>query len=433
MLRRAYRVASGTRVDPFPDPVRALFVSTRTIGDWQARAVRAVGLELVDVDALSDVPDEPALVFSDATFFTEMALRQLVAAGLRGDGDYVLTMPDTAATRALAPLSRAPRTAEGTRLSALVLAAGPRGRALDALVAAARPAIVEARERRIAARLPRADDRAVEVGITARVAADVTHWLHLLRLSQLAIGALLAEAARASPWRALRARWAGRRSPHQAARRLVFVDPSADVHPTADLEACIVGPGAVVRAHAHVSGSVLGAAVEVGDHAVVTGCALAERVQVLRASYFAHCAAFPRATLSSAKAQLSLFGRDTFLTSAALLLDTRLDDDIRVVHDGAIVSAGTRYLGACLGHQVQVGAHVAIAPGRAVPCGTVLVMPPEHVARSVAAGGGRQVIREGRGVPLEAPRVQTQASLGRSSDVAPPPEVGALSLDRDEG
>ncbi len=433
MLRRAYRIASGTRVDPFPEPVRALFVSTRTIGDWQARAVRAVGLELVDVDALTDVPDETALVFSDATFFTEMALRQLVAAGLRSDADYVLTMPDTAATRALAPLSRAPRTPEGTRLGAVVLAAGARGRPLEALVREARPAVVEARERRIAARLPRADDRAVEVGVTARVAADVSHWLHLLRLSQLAIGALLAEAARASPWLALRARWAGRRSPHHAARRLVFVDPSADVHPTADLEACIVGPGAVVRAHAHVSGSVLGAAVEIGDHAVVTGCALAERVQVLRSSYFAHCAAFPRATLSNAKAQLSLFGREVFLTSAALLLDTRLDDDIRVVHEGVVVSAGTRYLGACLGHEVQVGAHVAIAPGRAVPGGTVLVMPPDHVARSFAPGGGRQVIRAGRGVPLEDAVAPPPASVGRSPDIVPPPEVGALSLDRDEG
>ena len=188
------------------------------------------------------------------------------------------------------------------------------------------------------------------------------------------IGVALIDALKTDPWRILRIRWAAKRGgPWAAARKLVFVHPSAEVHPTADLEACVIGPGCVVRAHAHVHSSVIGNNVDIGDHAVVVGCSLADGVQVLRASYLAHCAAMEKATLGNYKVQLSLFGKSAFLTTSALLLDAKLEGEVSVEHRGRIVSVGTPYLGVCLGHRAAIGAQIAIAPGRAVPNDTTLV------------------------------------------------------------
>src|SRR5262249_49383542 len=151
-----------------------------------------------------------------------------------------------------------------------------------------------------------------EAPLSARVVARVTHWVHLLRLAQLSIGVTVIDRVRRRPSLALRLKLL--RDPWARARKISFVDPTARIHPTADLERGVIGPGAVVEARAHVHRSIIGAGVEIGDHAAVVGCTLAEGVQVLRASYFAHCASMPKSTLASYKAQLSLFGREVFLT-----------------------------------------------------------------------------------------------------------------------
>jgi carbonic anhydrase/acetyltransferase-like protein (isoleucine patch superfamily) len=164
----------------------------------------------------------------------------------------------------------------------------------------------------------------------------------------------------------------------------------------------VIGPGAVVHAHAHVHRSVLGANVEVGDHAVLVGCTLAERVHVLRASYFALCAAMPAATLANYKAQLSLFGREVFLTSSAMMIDAKLEGDVSVEHEGSFVSVGTPFLGSCLGHRVTIGASVAILPGRAIQNGQTVVGPPEQfVARAPGyPEGALLTVRNGRIEPV---------------------------------
>lgn len=415
---RAFRLASGRRIAPFGDPVRELHVATQTIDQWQREACRGAGLELTDVTQLGEISAAPAIVFWDDVFFTEMALRQLVADGPSLKHDVALAFPESPLTRALAPLSDARVEAGATAFDLFWLTAPPSASEDRArLRERVRPHLVATRERALPVRLPKSDaaEGAIDAPLTTRIVSHVTHWLHILRLSQLSIGGLLLERVRRDPWRILALRWAARRGgPWAAARKLVFVHPTARVHPTADLEAAIIGPECVVRAHAHVHSSVLGRGVDVGDHAAIVGCALADQVQVLRGSYLALCAAMPGGTLSSSKVQLSLFGRDVFLTWSALLADAKLQGQVRVEHDGAFVPIGTSFLGGCLGHGVRLGAQVLVAPGRAVPNGVILLGPPGQVAeRFPSSAPGLYVVQDGTVIPLGD---QESELLGRLTD-----------------
>lgn len=399
---RAFRVRSGRVIAPFGDGPRDLVVGTRRIEAWQAAAVRAVGMTLVDVDEVSAI-DGPGLVFWDDVFFTEMALRQFVADTLGRTTLASAALPDSPASRALAPLQDARELPGGGRAFDLFVVPDPSRAPLaegrEALRAAAEPVVQALRERAIPVRLPR-EDRAHDAPLTARLLCHVRHWVHLLRLSQLSIGVALIDALKQHPARLFGLRWAARRGPWAVARKLVFVHPTAEVHPTADLEAAVIGPGAVVRAHAHVHASVLGSGVDIGDHAVVVGCSLADKVQVLRASYFAHVAAMEQATLANYKAQLSLFGRGSFLTTSALLLDAKLTGDVSVEHEGRVVNLGTPYLGVCLGHRAQLGAQVAVAPGRAVPNDAIVVGHEVALRFPTSVPGEVWTVRDGRVGPL---------------------------------
>lgn len=411
---RVYRKRSGRRLSPFGDEVRDLYVAERPVGAWQSDAVKAAGFSLVEVDDLSEVTERPAVVFSDDVWFTEMALRQFLADARAHGGDRVVGMPRSAAARATEPMQDAPLGDGGVRLHDLYYVSSPGPlESFDALRSRCQPLAIEQRERTTRLSLPpsmvlgeggaRETEVAAEAPLTARLVANVRHWLHLLRLSQLAIGVTLLDQLRTHPRLALRLKWAARSGPAAVARKLVFVHPTAKVHPTADLEAAVIGPGAVIEAHAHVHRSVIGSGVVVQDHAVLMGCTLAERVQVLRGSYFAFCAAMPGGTLANYKAQLSLFGREVFLTTSAWLIDAKLRGEVRVDHQGGLVPVGA-FLGVCLGHRVTLGAQVAVQAGRAIPNGSLVVGDPGFFASECREypEGTVLTVRGGRLVPLDS-------------------------------
>ena len=149
----------------------------------------------------------------------------------------------------------------------------------------------------------------------------------------------------------------------------------------------------------------LGSTVNVGDHVRLMGCTLAENVQVLRSSDIAYCAAMPGANLSSQKVQLSLFGRDVFLTSFAKILDAKLKGSVHIEHEGQYIDLKTSFLGGCVGHRSILGADTTLQAGRAIPCGVTVVGDPNHVISRVGEHeqGVILVTKQGILVPLLLP------------------------------
>lgn len=401
---KAYRARSRSTIAPFGDEVRDLYVGTGTIAEWQENAVKACGLELEDVEDPSQATERPCFLFYDDVFFTEMALRQFVADAMNEKKDVALSMPDSAVMRAHRVLDdERPVEGEGYPFDVFFLVTPEPAKDREALRKRTCPIVQRARELTMRIKMPMNDaGQEAEAPLSARVVAHVRHWVHLLRLAQLSIGVELMDRLRKKPRLMLRLRFMRGRDPWELARKVNFVDPTARVHPTADLECAVIGPGAIVRAHAHVHRSVIGANADIGDHAAVVGCALAEGTQVLRASYIAACAAMPKATLASYKVQLCLFGREVFLTSSAWLIDAKLKGEVSVDYQGRKVSIGSSYLGSCLGHRVTLGAQVTIQAGRAIPNGVTIVAPPGVFAGDIPAypEGSLLMIEDGRVVPF---------------------------------
>src|SRR5262245_50377859 len=100
-------------IAPFGDEARDLFVGAQTIAAWQEAGVRACGLELTDVDEPRAATERPCFLFYDDLFFTEMALRQFIAAALAEKDDVAWAMPDSAAMRAHRVLDDEPPVENG--------------------------------------------------------------------------------------------------------------------------------------------------------------------------------------------------------------------------------------------------------------------------------------------------------------------------------
>ncbi|HEY1097837.1 MAG TPA: hypothetical protein VGF99_02875, partial [Myxococcota bacterium] len=178
------------------------------------------------------------------------------------------------------------------------------------------------------------------------------------------------------------------------------------IHPTAWVEASILGDDVVIGAGASVRNSIVGNGVVVGDHATVLASTLGDRVAVTPRTFVVSSVAYDDAVLSNYKLQVSVIGRGASLSTWAGFIDAKLQGSIEVPHDGRMQSTGRNFLGSALGHGGHVGAKVLILPGREIPNGTLITMRDDEIIRSIPASlpaGVPHVRDSGTLVPLHAP------------------------------
>ncbi len=142
----------------------------------------------------------------------------------------------------------------------------------------------------------------------------------------------------------------------------VYVDESADVHPTAELigpvyvgQGCSIGPHAVVRSGVWMgSDVVIGPGVEVARSFLFTGARLA---------HFNYVGD-------------SLIGADVNLEAGAIIANRwneRENKRIEFVYEDAIHDAGgTERFGALVGDGVRIGANAVLSPGTLLKPKTVI-------------------------------------------------------------
>ena len=130
---------------------------------------------------------------------------------------------------------------------------------------------------------------------------------------------------------------------------------------------------------------------------------LGEKSHVTKHNVCSFNVLYPGALLGHGIIQMSVIGRNSFVAADVRFLDFKFDGDITVEHRGAVQSAGSKFLGCAVGHDVRIGAGVMIAHGRAIPNGTNLVRDPSQIAQKIAASeSGVLVVRDGAALPLKA-------------------------------
>jgi acetyltransferase-like isoleucine patch superfamily enzyme len=438
---RALWIRTGRLVSPFSEPPGDALYGRTTVGAAVKECLTRRGLDVVDVDADAEVPeaDEPTVVLADHCFVTEKCLGDFLGSAfdvVAGGEPARLALARTPSVDFLRPVSSAAIEAFDTSgPGARAVVPGrfatrfehaarervaydcffvPRVKAqaarslLETLRADARRVVVGKKELGIPLRLPTLGEQngTLLIPVTSTLAAHVEHWVHILWLNQAGFGAQWLDLVRAhkgwAAWRALRAApWSF------AALTKSFVKTGRDVriHPTAHVEASILGDGVVVGAGASVRNSIVGDGVVIGDRATVLSSTLGARVSVTPRTFVVWSAAYEGAVLSNYKLQVSLIGRHASLSTWAGFIDAKLQGHVDVRHDGALVSTERSFLGSCLGHGGHVGAKVLLLPGRELPGGTFVAMRPDELIADVPRElpAGVPLVRDqGRLVPLSS-------------------------------
>jgi acetyltransferase-like isoleucine patch superfamily enzyme len=438
---RALLIATGRRISPFDEPPGDALYGRSTVGATMREALTRRGLTIVDVgaDDVVAASSEPTVVLADHCFVTEKCLGDFLERAfdvVHGGGEARLALARTPSVDFLRPVSSAsiePFDNDGLGARAPVkgrfatrhenaaservaydcffvhhVDAQPASSLLARLRTDARRVVVPKKELGIPLRLPTLGDSngTLLIPVTSTVAAHVEHWVHILWLNQAGFGVQWLDLSRAhkawAAWRlAVAAPWSF------AAVTQSFVKKGRDVriHPTAHVEASILGDGVVVGAGASVRNSIVGDGVVVGDHATVLSSTIGARASVTPRTFVVWSAAYEGAVLSNYKLQVSLIGRNASLSTWAGFIDAKLQGSVDVRHDGALVSTERSFLGSCLGHGGHVGAKVLLLPGREIPGGAFVAMRPDELIVDVPRElpSGVPLVRDqGRLVPLSS-------------------------------
>ena len=372
----------GQLIAPFGDHPGELEILGETLRSHQRKALAAVGVELCDTPP----EDAPWLALGDHTWVTAPLLRLFLAACPSAGGQLQLESSFVEFTRSLQSISQ-----QGpARFPLAVVPPGP-VESLDALPAVEVDLRVKEQHKPLHPVFAHADQGPIPV--TDAMIHTVGHWSHLLRINLLALLAYAEGEKRrfedGSWWLKLRIltelalrlrtldRW-------KAAERIGVRGKGCSIHPTATVEASVLGDNVEVGPHAVVRASWLGDGVSVGEHARVNLTVAGPGAQLGRGLMANLCVLFSGAFVSQGFGyQACVFGRDAFVAMGATAYDLSFGKDIRVWHNGEWTSAETKFLGACIGHRAKVGPHVILGYGEAVPNEAFLVADPARIWRRI--------------------------------------------------
>jgi hypothetical protein len=395
---KALRLATARPIAPWNDAIGDVPVLTGTLAQAQERALRAAGFEPVETPPVG----EPYLVYSDRTWFTADFLRTVREAG-RGR----VRLSDTTFLAQAGALQSDP-----TRPEVAIIEGPP---TLDAPDLPIELKLKVAKPMELHPAFAHAQ-QALASG--TRLVHGIEHWSHVLRVNLLALVAT-AEEARAefeagAWWRKL---WmvlavllrARSLSPFAIATALNRVGKRCKIHPTAVVEACQLGDDVEVGAFALLRGCVVGNGAKIEDYAHASVSVIGAGARLGRTCMCNFSVLYPGAFVSAGGGwQMSIFGKDSFVAMTATGYDLSFGGPVRVVHEGAVVSAETHFLGVAIGHRTKIGAHVKMGYGMAVPSDAFVVAPPGDVLRKWPDGlNGPVTVREGVAVAVTSTRPTT--------------------------
>ncbi len=388
---RLYVVRQSEPLAPFERVSDDCGLGGGTFRAYRERTARKLKLELHEA-TLEQPLEGPALVVSDDVFVTRRALRGFLRASVRAGRPARLCLPPSRLLELFLPLQDLDMDAGPGELggrAAFDVAFVPQGERASAAelfaLDAARWLAPPYREILLEVPLPRhllgVSDERFTFPLTSTVALRVRHWVHVLRAGHLMPQIELLERAEDQPLRsfaraalALRLSKAATRRALQA--RFSYRGRGCFVHPSATVEASVLGDGVRVGAYAYVVGSVLGDGVVVEQRAHVEQSCLGPRTFVSKNSSVSACVAFGDTDVCVNGIQTCAVAERCGLTSWARPLDTIPGAHVHVKDGDELRDVGALPCGVAFGTDVFVGAGVDIAPGRMIPAGLKLVGDP---------------------------------------------------------
>ena len=301
-------------------------------------------------------------------------------------------MPTSRLTTLFAPLQDVPVTQEGLVYDVFYVPPGMTGTLHELTqIQDCEKTVIPYREILLSQRIPQfilgATQPYMEVPLTSTVVMRVRHWLHVVRLAHLWPQICLIEKAQHSWWHTLWHLLMGfslnpRRRLANYYDRFCYIDNGGFIHPTATVEASVVGKNVHIGAYANVVGSVLGDGTVIEERANVNYSVFGPNTFVSKNSTIVASVAFGPTDVCTNGIQYALIDEGCALTSWAQPLDASPYGPVRVKDGDALREVGELPCGVAFGKKTYVGASVMIAPGRAIPAGQTLTRDREDLILS---------------------------------------------------
>ena len=279
-MKRAVLVKTSNNISPLERTWADLRLGNTSMADYRQETLRENGWSELQTAEKNEEIKGPARVLSDEIFVSKRALksfRRLIDRS--GSSEAGLVLPHSRQTELFSPLQDVDECAEGLLYPVRFLPAGQTVGAGELLASTdCEKVVLPYREILVPQKIPQfilgTTSRELTVPLTSTVVMRVRHWLNVLRLAHVWPQIQLIEHAQRH-W--LKTAWnlaAGfsfnkRRRTANYYDRFCYVDRSALIHPTATVEASIIGKNVTVGAYANVVGSVLGDGVTVADRATL--------------------------------------------------------------------------------------------------------------------------------------------------------------------
>ncbi len=397
---RAHLVPTARAISPFAELASQLPVLGLPLAELQRRVLAECGL---GTDTTAS-PEQGRLLVGSRCWFTARLLRRFIAqaseqagADLRGAWPVGypgarLQVRNEAFQRLTEPLQRLP----GPGLHELALAPPGAPDLFDPIPPLPLP--LDLQTVPLEGLHPRLPELGMELVQGDEMVFQLDHWLHVQRINLLALGAYGFEQSRRfteGPWYRRLAAGLGlvgrARSidPFRIAAAMSHRGPGCTVHPTAVVEASVLGAGVQVGPHAVVRGALVGEGCRIDDHAGVVFSVLGDGVHVTRGAEVNLCVLMDGALVSRCGGlQASVVGRDAFIAQMVTLMDRSFHQEIRVLDEGRPAGTGSCFVGVAVGHRARLGAGVVLGYGTEIPNDASLVMDASKVLRAWPPEGG---------------------------------------------
>jgi hypothetical protein len=347
-------LALGTRIAPFGDAVGEVPLLGRSLDRFREEEVRFARV------------DGGRFTFADYAIATAPILAAFERkVGTKRSRPSALALPSRSPSAHLAPVSSVRR--DGDRLIYDIFLDAPKDAPLEDLRRIASPVVADLPGAVRVRELPRVgpEPHAIELPADGVVSAHVEHWVHVLWLAPLLVPALAQ-------------RIEGRRRRWRRALAGSVIGRGAEIHPSAFLEGAVIGEGAIVGARCSIRHSYVGPRSNLGDFTKVTSSVIGEGTHTLADGNFFWVVGLGGGTITSFLLKDTLLGKNVFLTSGVIFWNESIEGTIAVLHRGGLVDTGRKCLGGCAGHGAVLGARTIVAPGRALPNRTTVVMRREE-------------------------------------------------------
>ncbi len=390
-----YILRTGIKTEPFGDePFLAVF-GTGTVLRYLTGMIKSMGHTPVILENSSGFLSGPGVVICDRVFVTKKLLNDFLKSIDKSRVNMLGVMRTVTSSYTLpvmdAEINRLGDGGEGIFYSCFFHPDCSKLKGLriedveTVLRSQAKRHITKTREITMDMKLPSIKEKQylLRFPITSSVAGHINHWIHILRLNHLAFGIFWLEyiyshipSTAAMVLKSLKNGFPS--SHHEVLREMNVIEEDTDIHRSAYVESSFVKRGAKIGAGALVRNSFIGENAVIGDGATVINCTISENSYISDATAIIFSTVYPDSSVSNVKIQMSVIGRNTFIHQWCSFLDARFVGDVMISHNGKTISAGSPFLGSCIGHNCSMAGKVLIMPGRTIPNNITMVMRPDE-------------------------------------------------------